>query len=88
MSIKKRPAATSRDAEIEAFGAAAETPTPLLEPVLPAKARPPAQTKAILLRLTAEQHALLADVAASDGRSMNAMILRILIPELERRATR
>jgi hypothetical protein len=87
VSIRRRANTLMRDAEIEAFGAAADSQAVRRKQVHsdPSPIPVPPQMKALLLRLTAEPHALLAEVAHDDKRSMNTMVLCILIPELKRR---
>ena len=87
MSIRRRANTPTGDAEIEAFGAAADSQAVREKQVHsdPTPSPTPPQMKALLLRLSAEQHALLAEVAHNDKRSMNTMVLCILIPELKRR---
>lgn len=100
MAIKKRPPVDpSREAEIEAFGAAAELAA---EPGRVRQAKAPARTvvaqrsaprprpagkkgdlKPMLIRFDVYEHELLREVAEMEGRSMHNMAKTALIPALE-----
>lgn len=100
MAIKKRPPVDpAREAQIEAFGTAAEaTPSPqefrpkIVEPApvhrAPITRRPPGTSekkkpKPMLVRFDEYEHQLLQEVAQQEGRSMHNMAKTILIPALE-----
>lgn len=98
MAIKKRPPVdpATKAAQIEAFAAAAEDTTtgpavtaatpqesaPVTKPPKAAAGKAKPKPKPMLLRLDAEQHELLKQVADQQQRSMHNMALTVLIPAL------
>lgn len=100
MAIKKRPPVDpAREAQIEAFGTAAEaTATPQeFRPTIvdaapvhraaatrrPTDANEKKKPKPMLVRFDEYEHQLLQEVAQMEGRSMHNMAKTILIPALE-----
>jgi hypothetical protein len=95
MAIKKRPPVSPapidpiQEARIDAFGDAAEqtvTPAPAARTPRKPVAKPAdstAKLKPMLMRFEADEHELLREVAALEGRSMHNMAKTALIPALE-----
>ena len=93
MAIKKRSQnSPAREAEIEAFGAAAESTAPTQGESSASGANSAARlgmsgekpkVKTLLVRLDPDEHQLLQEVAALESRSMANMLKMILIPGLK-----